>query len=346
MELYRRLARPALFALPPEGAHRVAQALLRLPLPWRRIGGVEPDPLLETDLAGMRLPNPVGLAAGFDKSCRLVTPLGELGFGYLVCGTVTRQPRRGNRKPRIVRHPDELSIVNSMGLPNRGAAFAASRLRGARRTAPVVVSLADEAIEDVLAGHALLQPLAEAIELNVSCPNVSWGRDRDNEEHLRELLRAIAPSKRKPLFVKLPPYRAPAERDAVMAVLAIAQEGGADGLTCSNTVPVEERTLASGSGGLSGRAVFADTVRIVEEVRSETGGAVPINATGGIFGPDDAIACLDAGATTVQVYTGMIYRGPHIVRDITAGLASAIRARSVAGRGVGSGSPVPHTPTA
>src|SRR4029450_9523418 len=108
MELYRRLGRPVFFALPPEGAHHLAQGLLRLPLPWRRIGGVPDDAALRTDLAGIPLRNPVGLAAGFDKSSRLVTSLGEIGFGYVVTGTVTLVARRGNAKPRIVRHPEHL----------------------------------------------------------------------------------------------------------------------------------------------------------------------------------------------------------------------------------------------
>src|SRR2546427_1927577 len=116
MDLSRRLARPVLFALPPEGAHHVAQALLRLPLPWRRIGGVEHDPALELEIAGIPLANPVGLAAGFDKSARVAPALGDIGFGYVVVGTVTRRPRRGNAKPRIVRRPKTRSIVNSMGL--------------------------------------------------------------------------------------------------------------------------------------------------------------------------------------------------------------------------------------
>src|SRR2546421_156608 len=141
MGLYRRLARPLLFALPPEAAHRVAIDLLRLPLPWNRIGGVPADPSLGIDLAGIRLRNPVGLAAGFDKSCRVVTSLGEVGFGYVVVGTVTRRPRKGNPKPRILRRPQSLSIVNSMGLPNRGAEYAARRLRAARRTTAVLASL-------------------------------------------------------------------------------------------------------------------------------------------------------------------------------------------------------------
>jgi dihydroorotate dehydrogenase len=329
MEAYRRLARPVLFALPPETAHHLAVDLLTLPLPWRLIGGVSHDPALEVDLAGIRLRNPIGLAAGFDKSCRVVTALGEIGFGYVVGGTVTRRRRRGNPKPRIVRRPESQAIVNSMGLPNRGAAYAAKRLLNARRTAPVFVSIADEDVADVLANHTLLDPLADAIELNVSCPNVSWGRDRDNEEHLRTLLAELRPRMTKPLFVKLPPFRSDAEREAVLAVAAIGQEGGASGLTCANTAPVAERGLVGGAGGLSGRAVFEDTLRIVADVREATGGALPINASGGVFSAEDALACLEAGATTVQVYTGMIYRGPGILREITGGLAGALQERGI-----------------
>src|SRR5947199_9842087 len=138
MGSYRTAARPLFFAIPPEAAHRLAGVILRLPLPWRRIGNAMLDPALETSLAGIRLRNPVGLAAGFDKSCRYLLALGELGFGYVVAGTVTRRPRRGNPKPRIVRRPPSASLVNSMGLPNRGAPYAADRLRTGRRTGPVL----------------------------------------------------------------------------------------------------------------------------------------------------------------------------------------------------------------
>ena len=322
---YRALARPVFFALPPEGAHHLAQALLRLPLPWKSIGGVADDPVLEVDLAGTRLRNPVGLAAGFDKSCRVLTALSAIGFGYLVGGTVTRHPRRGNRKPRIVRNPEARSIVNAMGLPNKGAAYAARRLRRIRRRAPTLISLADEAVEDVVANYELLEPLVDGVELNVSCPNVSWGRDRDNEEHLRTILAELTSRKRKPLFVKVPPFRTAVERDAVLAVVGIGQGGGADGLTCSNTYPLRDGRLSVGAGGLSGREIFEDTVRIVADVRRATGGGMPINACGGVFTVDDALACIEAGATTVQVYTGFIYEGPRIVRDITTGLAAALK---------------------
>jgi dihydroorotate dehydrogenase len=207
-----------------------------------------------------------------------------------------------------------------MGLPNRGAEFAAARLRSAGTSAPVLISLADEEPQDVLWNHALLEPLVHGVELNVSCPNVSWGRDRDTEDHLRSLLRALGARRSKPLFVKLPPFRTGPERHAVLALARIAQEGGADALTCFNSLPLDEPRLATGSGGLSGRPLFRHTVAGVAEVMRATDGALPINACGGVFSGVDARACLDAGATTVQVYTGLIYEGPGVVRRIAEGI--------------------------
>ena len=323
MGLYRWLGRPLRFALPPETAHRLAGAALRLPLPWHAIGGAAEDPRLRTELAGIRLRNPVGLAAGFDKSCRELHSLGRLGFGYIVGGSVTRKPRRGNPRPRIVRLRDRRSMVNSMGLPNDGASAMARRLRRIRKTSAVLISLADEEVDDVVANHELLAPLVDGFELNVSSPNSPWRRDRDNEGHLRKMLAELTARRRRPLFVKLPPFRSDEERDAVLALAGIAAEGGADGLTCSNTRPVAEPRLAAGGGGLSGRDLFADTPRIVDEVRRATG--LPINACGGIFNAEDARVCLEAGATTVQVYTGFICEGPKIVKRITAGLAVVAR---------------------
>jgi dihydroorotate dehydrogenase len=223
--------------------------------------------------------------------------------------------------------------VNSMGLPNRGAEYAAARLRAARRTGPVLISLADEQIDDVTANLAVLEPLVDGVELNASCPNVSWGRDRDNEEHLRRLLRELE-RRTKPLFVKLPPFRTGPERDAIVSLARIAEEGGADGLTCFNSLPVPEARLASRRGGLSGRPLFEHTVAGVAEIHDATGGRLPINACGGVFTASDAMACLEAGATTVQIYTALIYEGPRIVRRITG----ALRGRMAAG-------PVPAAPS-
>ncbi len=334
MGLYRAVAHPLLLALPPEAAHRVAIGLLGLPLPWERLGRAPDDPLLETELAGVRLANPIGLAAGFDKTCARLGALGRLGFGYVVGGTITRAPRTGNPRPRIARSRGGRALVNAMGLPNPGAEAVARTLGRTPRTAPRFVSIADEALEDALAAHTLLEPHVDGIELNASCPNVSWGRDRDNERHLGALLRALA-GRRRPLFVKLPPFRTDVEREVVVALARIAVEGGADGLVCSNTRPVADRRLAVGRGGLSGDVLLPDTVRIVRDVRAATRGAVPIVACGGVFSAHDAVACLDAGATAVQLYTGFVFGGPGSVGALTSGLAASLRGTAVRPRSRG-----------
>lgn len=327
MGWYSAVGRPLFFALPPEAAHRVACAALTLPLPWARIGHATEDPGSATTLAGIPLRNPIGLAAGFDKTCSHLDALGALGFGYVVGGTITREPRSGNQKPRIVRYPSRGSMANAMGLPNPGAERAAVNLRRRRAVSPRLISLADEALDDALRAFELLEPVADGIELNASCPNVSWGRDRDNEAHLGELVTAIRARTPKPIFVKLPPYTTPVERDVVLALVSVAQESGASGMTCSNTRPVRDHRLSVGGGGLSGRALFERTPVIVSEVQAATGGALPINACGGVSSGADVMACLEAGATTVQIYTALIYQGPTIVGSLASELSEAFRAR-------------------
>jgi dihydroorotate dehydrogenase len=327
MNWYRSVARPLLFAPPPESSHRLARWLLALPLPWERLGRAERDASLELSLAGLRLANPIALAAGFDKTGRHVDALGRLGFGYVVCGTFTRRPRAGHPKPRIVRYPRRMSMTNAMGLPNPGAEAAARTLARVRRAGPRVASIADEDVTDVLETHALLEPHVDAIELNASCPNVSWGRDRDNESHLTSLLHELGTRRSSPLFVKLPPFRTDVERGVVLALADIARRAGADALTISNTLPVGDRRLSVGAGGLSGRALLDGTVANLREVRGATGGALPLNASGGIFTAADALACIEAGATTVQVYTGLVFEGPGIIGEITRGLSDALASR-------------------
>src|SRR5215471_8537799 len=148
MGWYDAIGRRAFFAMEPERSHRVALRLLGLPLPWRRIGGAIDDPSLGTTLAGVRVRNPIGLAAGFDKACTHLDALGSLGFGFVVGGTVTRAPRRGNPAPRIARDPARRALVNAMGLPNPGADAVARALARTERTAPRFVSIADEAVDD------------------------------------------------------------------------------------------------------------------------------------------------------------------------------------------------------
>jgi dihydroorotate dehydrogenase len=325
MGWYRALGRPLFFSLPPEAAHRLAIRLLGLPLPWSRIGGADDGPGLETTVAGIRLRNPIGLAAGFDKACVRLPALGDLGFGYVVGGTITRAPRAGNAKPRIARSIGQSSMVNAMGLPNPGAEIAALNLaRGGGASCARFVSVADEALEDAIATLDLVAPLVDGVELNASCPNVSWGRDRDNETHLRDLVTAFVGRTPRPIFVKLPPFTSDTERDVVLALASIARDAGAAGLTCSNTRAVADGRTSTGGGGLSGRALWPRTPAIVAEVRAAIGGDLPVNACGGVFTVADVVECLRAGATTVQVYTGLVYEGPGIVGRLTSGLAEAL----------------------
>ena len=321
MGFFRSVARPLLFALPPETSHRVASAALALPLPWRAISGAVDAPALRTDLSGIPLANPIGLAAGFDKDARMVRGLTRLGFGYIVIGTVSRESRGGNPKPRIVRSPAEGSLTNAMGIPNDGVEAVAARLAGRTVPTPVFASIADEEPDDVVAVYERLAPLVVACELNVSSPNSPWRHSgRDNAEHLRVVMGALSARRLGPLFVKLPPFRSEAERSEVLELARIAVDGGADGLTCANTWPVAEPRLSTGRGGLSGAPLRGHTPRMIEALRDGFPD-LPINASGGIMGPADASACLEAGATTVQVYTGFIYGGPRLLRDLTTGIS-------------------------
>src|SRR3954451_7959550 len=312
MSWYRAIGRPLFFSLSPESAHAIALRLLGLPLPWSAIGGASTDASLRTTVAGLELPNPIGLAAGFDKGCARLGALGSLGFGFVVGGTVTSAPRAGNAKPRITRYPERGSMTNAMGLPNPGVEAVAERLARRRRRGPAaeLVSLADEAADAVARNLERLHPFVDGFELNVSCPNVSWGRDVDVETHLSDMLSAVRHRGATPLFVKLPPFRTDAERDAVVALACVAIENEADGVVASNTRPVADPRLAAGRGGLSGRAVFADTLRIVSTLREALGADVPISASGGVTDGRDAVACLEAGATTVQIYSALIFEGP------------------------------------
>jgi len=293
---YESFGRRLFFSLDPERSHQVA---------------------LATSVAGVPLANPIGLASGFDKACERFGALGKLGFGYVVGGTVTRAPRPGNAKPRIARDPSKRALVNAMGLPNPGASAVAATLARQARTTSRWVSLADEAVEDVCAALDILAPHVDAIELNASSPNAGWTHRAD---HVGDVMTAVASRSPVPVFVKVPPFVTNDERQGVLAMVQAAQEGGAAGITCANTIPVQDARMSTGRGGLSGGPLTSHTPEIVAAVHTATGGTLPINASGGIFTAADARACLAAGATTVQVYTGMIYNGPAVAGLIANGL--------------------------
>ena len=323
--LYRRLARPLLFRLPPEAAQRAADLALGWEGVWTALAsGLRVDaPRLETEWCGMKLQNPVGLAAGFDKDCRRLPSLAALGFGYVVCGTVTLGPRSGNPKPRMVRLTAEESLLNAMGFPSKGLDTAAAHIEPARSRmsgTPLVASISGTEADDVVRCHRRLDRLADALELNISSPNTAGLRVFHQRQALRRLLDTINESRRGRLLIKLPPYSSPnptqQDRERTAALVGACLEAGVDGLTVANSRPVTDSRLSTGSGGLSGRSIFPTTVTMVRDVRAQAGSGIAINACGGISSGADAWKALQAGADTLQLYTGLLYEGPGLVKRI------------------------------
>ncbi len=330
--LYRALVRPLLFTLPAETAQGMAETLLGIAPLWNALSPLlhGDSPRLRTDLSSISLANPIGLAAGFDKDFRVLTSLSALGFGYLTGGTVTLGPRPGNPRPRMARDVPREALLNSLGFPGKGAEPAAARMRRYSGHVPLVASIAGTEVDDVVACHRLVQPYASAVEVNISSPNTAGLRAFHDPAALTELLVAVKESAIRPVFVKLPPYAdTPDARREGLALVRACADAGVDGLTVANSRPVQDARLAVGQGGLGGRPLFADTLRMVRETRSQVGDVMAINACGGIFTGAEALAALKAGATTVQIYTVLVYRGPATVGRIKRELLAALDAEGV-----------------
>ena len=327
-DAYRLLLRPLLFRLPPETAQALADFVLQREWLWRAVSPALRlrNPRLKTHLAGIELENPVGLAAGYDKDCRFLPSMAALGFGYVTGGTVTEAPRDGNSRPRVLRVVRERGLINALGFPGKGLDATSRRLQHSRRSArtPRVISVSGTTADEIVRCHHRLEPFAAAIEINISSPNTAGLRVFQEADALSDLLGRVNDERRKPLFVKMPPYADPdsgvaseaESRDNVLGLVRACVSEGVEALTISNTRPVEDARLAVGAGGLSGKPIFEDMLRMVREVKGEVGDRAAINACGGIFTGYDAWEALRAGATTVQLLTGLIYRGPGIVKRI------------------------------
>jgi dihydroorotate dehydrogenase len=335
---YETLLRRLLFGLDPETAHELALgSLARLPQlsRWLRTAPAA-DPALRVEALGVSFPNPVGLAAGFDKNARAVPALASLGFGAIEVGGVTRAPLAGNPRPRITRRPEEEAIVNWMGLPNEGAAVIGRRLeRLARewgrdprpasgtaaspergRRARLSLNVAGERVEDYLEVLRRCAPWVDYATLNVSCPNVPAGRQLSDPGQIRALLQAVRETPelaRVPALLKVSPDLSEPE---LASLVEIALEEGAAGMVATNT----SAALAGGRGGLSGAPLRARATETIRRIRRQAGDRLSIIGVGGIFTAEDAWEKIRAGASLVQIYTGFIYRGPAIIADIQRGL--------------------------
>ena len=324
---YRQLLRPLLFAIDPETVHHLAMGLLQMGGPMMRAFKPVFDPRLARTLFGVTFPNPVGLAAGFDKNAIALAAWEALGFGFVEAGTITARPQPGNPRPRIFRLPEYSALINRLGFNNEGADAIAARLQRVRDAdrwprIPVGINIGkskvtplEEATADYLLSFQRLYHFGDYFVLNVSSPNTPGLRALQDRTALDELLAHIQSrnTAARPVLVKIAPDL---EWTAIEEILALAQEHGVAGLIATNTT-IDQGSLPAQlrrRGGLSGAPVrerSTETVRFIAE-RS----AIPIIAVGGIMSADDALEKFDAGASLVQIYTGFIYEGPKFVLDI------------------------------
>ncbi len=338
--LYERIVRPLLFAMDAERAHDSITRILELAgrtSVGRRILArtAGPAPMgLETQCFGLRFPNPIGAAAGFDKDCRLFDPLAALGFGFIEAGSITLRPQTGNPRPRLHRIPEAQAIINRMGFNSAGAAACAARLRDmGPRTLPLGINLGlnadcprEKAAQEYAACLKSLEPFGDYFVVNVSSPNTAGLRGLQERLQLERILTALAEAnpRSKPLLVKIDPdLEDEPLRDLVGLVLRAAA-----GIVVSNTslsregIPESCRAIP---GGLSGAPLRPRSTRLIRRVFELAEGRLPIIGVGGVSTGQDAYEKIRSGAGLIQLYTGLVYRGPAAARRIQEELKGCLK---------------------
>ena len=330
------LARPFLFALDPETAHELAmQSLARLQ--GTALEGVFSTPAVDdpVELAGLRFPNRVGLAAGLDKNARCIDGLGAMGFGFIEVGTVTPKAQPGNPKPRMFRLPEANALINRLGFNNDGLdKFVANVQRASFRRTGRILGLnigknattpIGNATADYLIALDGVYPHADYVTINISSPNTMNLRELQADQALDGLLRALSVSRddlarrhgrRVPMFVKIAPDLDASQVESIAATL---RRHRMDGVVATNTTlsrdAVQGQRHAEEAGGLSGAPLLQASNRVITQLRASLGPSFPIIGVGGILSAQDAVSKIRAGADVVQIYTGLIYRGPQLVTE-------------------------------
>ena len=334
-----RLLRPILFRLPPETAHELAlHSLSLLPPKFFVRSGTPSNPITRF---GLTFPNPVGLAAGFDKNGIALRSLAALGFGFIEAGTVTYHAQPGNPRPRLFRLSEDQALINRAGFNNDGAAAFVRRVERQRPDCVLGVSIGkskitplEEATGDYLKSFELVYNVADYIAVNVSSPNTPQLRELQQSEQLASLLSALQARGRElqlryqkpvPLLVKLSPDL---ERRDLEMIVDVIERLNIDGIIATNTTVNRDNLLTDakrvasiGEGGLSGRPLKNVSTKMIAQLYELTGGRVPLIGVGGIFTAEDAWEKIAAGASLVQLYTGLIYQGPNIAQQINEGLS-------------------------
>jgi len=347
--VFKQILRPALFGLSrgdPERAHTLIMRQLaiasHIPAALKLIDAVNGyhSAQLTREVFGLRFPNPIGLAGGFDKNGHALPALAALGFGFIEAGGVTRHPQSGQPRPRIFRLPADEGIINRMGLPNDGADAIAARLAHAPKAGVPIgwqiakskVTPLDDAIDDYLYSLRVLYPFGDYFCVNVSSPNTPELRRLQERDRLAALLGAIvSETKRlaateqappKPVLVKLAPDLSWQEIDAA---LEVALAAGVRGIVATNTTIARDhlRTMSQETGGLSGRPIAARSLDVVRYICQHVDSQLPVIGVGGIFDAADAARMFDAGAALIQIYTSFIFEGPAVIKRINRILAEA-----------------------
>jgi dihydroorotate dehydrogenase len=342
------LIRPLLFRIDAERAHRATIDLLKLRTGTAFTPEPPSTPALETKVAALTFPNPVGLAAGFDKDAEVFEQMLSLGFGFVEVGTLTPRPQSGNPTPRLFRLVEDHGVINRMGFNNQGQEVALQRLRRRHRTSGIVgVNIGAnkdsvDRIADYVEGVRAMSSVADYLTVNISSPNTPGLRNLQAGGELVELLQAVSDARTKdgpPVFLKVAPDLEKGDHDRIVRA---ASDNGIDALIVANTT-VSRPALASAQrgevGGLSGRPLKTLALQQLRLFRTASGGSIPLIAVGGIENAGDAWDGIVAGASLVQLYSAMVYEGPGLARRIADGLVKRLRREGLASiaEAVGSG---------
>ena len=324
MSLIERIGLAALSRLDPETAHGFAMRALQTPFAPRP--GPYTSPALATELAGLKLANPIGLAAGFDKNATAIGPLSKAGFGFLEVGAATPRPQDGNPRPRLFRLTEDRAVINRFGFNNQGIEAILPRLAAAPRSVPVGLNLgANKTSADRAADYAaVLERAAQFIDfatVNVSSPNTENLRELQGEAALRALLAGVMDVRGKvPVFLKIAPDLSDAE---IAQIASVAMDAGVHAIVATNTTLARDGLQGrhrNQAGGLSGQPLFTLSTRVLARLYRETGGQMPLIGVGGISSAADAYAKIRAGASAVQLYTAMVFWGLSLVDRVVHGL--------------------------
>jgi len=345
-----QLIKPLLFRFDPENIHHFVTSSLKV---VNKIWGARAiqkslydlnDPALEREVFGLKFKNPVGLGAGFDKNASMISELANFGFGFIEIGTVTPLPQPGNDKPRMFRLPKDEALINRMGFNNQGVDVVVQKLKNVKRDGLIIggnigknkVTPNEDAVSDYIKCFDALFDVVDYFVVNVSSPNTPGLRDLQEKEPLKKILNTLQQRNLKnnvsrPILLKIAPDLTNDQLDDIVEIVTETKIAGiiATNTTLSRDGLYSAESLKSQAGGLSGKPLTKRSTEVIRYISEKSGKSFPIIGVGGVQTAKDAIEKLEAGASLVQVYTGFIYEGPSIVKNINKGILQWMKSKGV-----------------